>query len=104
MIDTERIFMYRAFRIARGDTTPLANFDQTLYIESSRAHLKDFGQLLDEYRNGRNASLSLLQSLERNDLHALGTASNRHISARAAASIVPGHDIWHMDIIKERYL
>jgi hypothetical protein len=26
------------------------------------------------------------------------------MSAQAAAFVIPGHNIWHMDIINERYL
>ena len=32
--DAERIFTYRALRIARGDQTPLASFEQDDYIKS----------------------------------------------------------------------
>lgn len=104
LIDTERIFSHRAFRIGRGDTTPLAPFDQTRYIESSGADNKTLDQLLAEFEVGRKASLNLLGSLTSEDLCQLGTASGWPLSARAAACVIPGHDIWHIDIIKERYL
>ncbi len=34
IIDTERIFVYRAFRFSRFDTTPLAGFDEDAYIDA----------------------------------------------------------------------
>ena len=104
LIDTERIFSHRAFRIGRGDTTPLANFDQNRYIEPSVADAKPLDQLLSEFEVGRRATLNLLTSFTSVDLCQLGTASGRPLSARAAACVIPGHDIWHIDIIKERYL
>ena len=104
LIDTERVFSHRAFRIGRGDTTPLTGFDQTIYIEPSGADAKTLDQLLEEFEVGRKASLTLLSSFTSVDLCQLGTASGWPLSARAAASVIPGHDIWHMDIIKERYL
>src|ERR1700694_1250669 len=33
--DTERIFAYRALRIARGDLTPLPGFEQDGYVEAA---------------------------------------------------------------------
>ena len=32
IIDTERVFMYRCFRIARHDTTPLADLSKTILL------------------------------------------------------------------------
>jgi uncharacterized damage-inducible protein DinB len=36
IIDTERIFVYRAFRFSRFDTTPLAGFDEDAYIDATQ--------------------------------------------------------------------
>lgn len=38
IIDTERIFSYRALRFARGDKTALAGFDQDFYAVNSNAN------------------------------------------------------------------
>ncbi|MGW9685070.1 DinB family protein [Flagellimonas sp. 2504JD1-5] len=104
LIDTERIFMYRCFRIARNDKTDLAGFDQNIYIEPSAASQKSVEALLEEYTTVRNASISLLKSLSDKDLANTGNANAGTMSARAAAFTIIGHEIWHMDIIKERYL
>ncbi len=104
LIDTERIFMYRCFRIARKDNTPLAGFDQNLYIEPSGADKKSKEDLLNEFLVNRNHSIQLINSLSDECLSFIGNASENDISARAAAFIVLGHDIWHMDVIKEKYL
>lgn len=104
MIDTERVFMYRCFRIGRADITPLAGFDQNQYIEPSGADAKSMEQLLEEYRQTKAYSKSLIHSLSDDNLAQLGNASGYDLSARAAAYMVPGHERWHMDIIKDRYL
>ncbi|MEL7145588.1 MAG: DinB family protein [Bacteroidota bacterium] len=104
LIDTERIFGYRAFRIARRDTTSLAGFDQDIYIQPSGANDKTAEQLLEEYTATRDYTLSLVKSLSADDLAAMGTANGTPLSARAALWILIAHDIWHIDIIKERYL
>lgn len=104
LIDTERIFMYRCFRIARRDTTSLAGFNQEIYIDPSGANDKTRDQLLHEYLTGRNNSIALLKSLSKQDLAFIGDANSGAMSARAAAFTVIGHDRWHMEIIQERYL
>ena len=57
LVDTERIFMYRCFRIARRDTTSLAGFDQAIYNTPSGADVKAFDQVLYEYQVGRAHSI-----------------------------------------------
>lgn len=104
LIDTERIFSYRFFRIGRRDTTSLAGFEQDDYIQPSRANEKSMQELISEFKITRAYSLSILESLRNDDLLFVGKANMSPVSARAAAFIIPGHDIWHMKIIKERYL
>lgn len=104
LIDTERIFMYRCFRIARNDKTELAGFDQDNFIIPSEANSKSKEQILEEFSASRNYSISLLKSLTEKNLALIGNANGGNVSARAGAYIVLGHDIWHTNIIKERYL
>ena len=104
IIDTERIFMYRCLRIARRDKTPLAGFEQDDYVPPSGADSKSIDQLMEEYNATRDQSISIVKSLSEEDLEYIGEASGSRLSARAAAFIILGHEIWHMDIIKERYL
>ncbi len=104
LIDTERIFMYRCFRIARNDKTSLAGFDQNMYIEPSGANNKSIDTLIEEYSIVRENSISLLTSITDDHLMFIGDANGGNMSARVAAFTIIGHEIWHMDIIKERYL
>ena len=104
IIDTERIFMYRLLRIARKDTTPLAGYDQDIYIEPSEANSKSLEELAHEFAVTRLYSINLINSISDENLMNLGTASNTTVSARACAFILLGHSIWHIEIIKERYL
>ena len=104
LIDAERIFQYRCFRIARNDKTALAGFDQNIYIAPSLANSKTMDGLLDEFSILRDSSISLLNSLTDEDLKKIGEANGAAMSARAAAFTITGHEIWHMEIITERYL
>lgn len=104
IIDTERIFMYRCLRVARQDKTPLQGFEQNDYIIPSKANKKSLEFLLEEYRSTRQYSIVLLKSFDDEDLKCIGTASGNVMSARSAAFSAIGHEIWHMNIISERYL
>jgi len=104
LIDTERIFMYRCFRIARNDKTSLAGFDQNIYIEPSKANNKPIKSLIEEFKSVRQSSISFLNSLSDENLKFIGLSNGAPMSARAAAFTIIGHDIWHMDVIKEKYL
>ncbi len=104
LIDTERVFIYRCFRIARRDTTLLAGFNQEIYIPTSGANDKEFNSLMDEFMYTRAQSISILESLSGEDLKFLGNANQGKMSARAAAFVIIGHEIWHMEIIREKYL
>lgn len=104
IIDTERIFMYRCFRISRHDVRPLSGFEENDYIKPSSANKKSLEALLEEYQAVRLNTIILLKSLSENDLKFIGTANGNNLSARAAAFIILGHELWHLKIIKERYL
>ena len=104
IIDTERIFMYRFLRIARNDKTALAGFDQNIYISPSQANSKSLEELIHEFTTTRLYSINLINSISESNLQNIGTASESQISARACAFVLLGHSIWHIEIIKERYL
>ena len=104
IIDTERIFMYRFLRIARKDTIALAGYDQDIYIEPSEANNKTIEELIHEFTVTRLYSINLINSISDENMQNMGTASGSSISARACAFILLGHSIWHLEVIKERYL
>jgi hypothetical protein len=104
MIDTERIFIYRCFRIARHDKTPLIGFEQDDYIVPSRARSKRIEDLKEEFKAVRQNSMVLLKSLTETDLKFIGVVNGNPLSARAAAFNIIGHNMWHIHIINERYL
>ncbi|MBD0831886.1 DinB family protein [Aestuariibaculum sediminum] len=104
IIDTERVFQYRCFCIARRDKTQLPGYDQDTYVKPALANTKTMEDLMDEFVTVRRSFIALLKSLSEDDLKEVGNANGYPISARAAAFIVLGHALWHIDIIKHRYL
>jgi uncharacterized damage-inducible protein DinB len=104
IIDTERIFSYRLLRIGRGDTTPMAGFEQDDYVVNAKSGERSWISLLDEYIAVRQSTLSLIDSFSAKELGRLGTASDHAFSARALVCMMAGHELHHIRIIKERYL
>lgn len=102
--DAERIFAYRLLRIARGDATPLASFDENLYVPNGQFERRSLADIAAEFATVRDATLSLVQSLDAGALARMGTASQKPVSARALAWIIAGHEIHHLAVIRERYL
>ena len=104
IIDTERIFSYRALRIGRGDTTPLQGFEQDDYIITALSGHRPWISLLDEYMAVRQSTFTLFMSFSEADMMRIGSASNHPVSARALLHMIVGHELHHIEIIKERYL
>ena len=102
--DTERIFAYRALRVARNDQTPLPSFDQDPYVAASEAERCDWSELLEEFEHVRRASILLLRHLPQTAWTRTGTASGAPVSVRALAYIMIGHVEHHLDLLRERYL
>lgn len=104
MCDTERVFAYRALRIARGDGTPLASFEQDDYVPTSRANTRTMVDILAEFRVIRSASLALINSFDDDAIARVGTASDRPVSTRALCWIIAGHAAHHVGLTRERYV
>ncbi|MGH9801725.1 MAG: DinB family protein [Blastocatellia bacterium] len=104
VIDTERIMAYRALRIARGDKTALPGFEQDDFVANTDWSARTIADLADEFEAVRKSSLQLFRNFTDTAWKQVGTASENPISARALAYIIAGHELYHMDILRERYL
>lgn len=104
IIDTERIFQYRALRFSRNDKTPLQGFEQDDFIPESNANTKSIENMIEEYKTVRASTISLFASFDDDVLKRIGTASNSPMSVGAIGFITCGHQRHHRDIIRERYL
>lgn len=102
--DAERVFAYRILRIARGDQTPLAGFEQDDYVKVSNASSRKLSDLLEEFNAIRRASIALIRSLDDAAWLRRGTASGKEVSVLAIAFIIAGHTLHHRAIFEEKYL
>ncbi|WP_290698169.1 DinB family protein [Lacinutrix sp.] len=106
LIDSERIFAYRALRFARKDKTPVAGFEQDGYVEQSLANERSMVDLLQEYTLLRKATIILYKTFGSDSeiLKRKGIAGGGEVSVRALGFLIAGHEKHHCDIIRERYL
>ena len=102
--DTERIFAYRMLRIARGDQTPLASFEQNGYIQNGNFSARKLADPLHEFSTVREATISLVRSLDDAAWLRRGTASQKEVSVLALAFVIAGHERHHRILLEERYL
>ena len=102
--DSERIFAYRALRIARGDQTPIEGFDQDAYVEGGWFERVRLAGLAAEFASIRQATLSLLRTFDAEAWTRRGIANKNEVSVRALAWIIAGHERHHRNILAERYL
>ena len=104
VIDAERVFSYRALRIGRGDQTALPGFDQDDYVPQTDSDQRSPSSIIDEYRTVRASTISLFENMPSRGLSYRGTASDMPITPYALGFIIAGHENWHVEILKERYL
>lgn len=104
LIDTERIFCYRALRFARKDKTELPGFDENAYAAASNSNKRTKEDLLKELQVIEQATTLLFKSFDEEQLEASGTANGKEIYVRAIGYIIIGHAMHHNKILSERYL
>ena len=104
MIDAERIFGYRALRLARGDATPLPGFEENEYARTAGSDARPMADLIEELRVVRDGTVRMFQSLPVDAWMRRGVVNGREVSVRALAYIMAGHVRHHLGVLRERYL
>lgn len=102
--DTERVFVYRVLRIARGDQTPLSGFEQDDYVKEGKFSTRTLEDLLDEFSAVRFSTTTLLHSLPDYAWTRRGTANQKEVTVTALGFIIAGHERHHRAILEQRYL
>lgn len=104
IIDTERIFQYRALRFARQDKTMLPGFSENDYVSYSHAKDRSIASLMLEFKAVRMSTVALFETFNDDTLLQLGSSGGNTMSVRGAGYLILGHQTHHVNIVKERYL
>lgn len=102
--DNERIMSYRALRTARGDRTPLAGYDENLLVSNASFDDMPLTAIVEDYAAVRRATLTLLNGVADEAWTRTGVVSGNEASARAWIYILAGHELHHLNVIRDRYL
>ena len=103
LADTERIFSYRLFRLARGDATPQAGFAEGEYVAAAAYDAWPLQEILSDFALARAGTLSVLRRVKEGEWKRVGVANGREVSVRALAHITAGHVEHHLAVLRERY-
>ena len=104
IVDTERIFSYRALRFARQDQTPLPGYEQDEYIRGAAFDACPLAELAEELSAVRRSNIFLFRHLDEAAWMRQGTADGKPFTVRALAYIIAGHELHHREILRSRYL
>jgi len=104
LIDSERVFAYRAMCFARGEKSSLPGFDENAYAERATAEHRSLIAMKEELRALRKATITLYNSFTREDLAESGIAFGYRVTVNAMGYIMAGHIYHHQRIYEERYL
>lgn len=104
IIETERVFSYRALAFSRRDPNPLPSMEQDDYVKYSNYNSRKMSNLANEYLAVRVSSIHLFQNMTKEMLSLNGTASGVEFTVRSLPFIIAGHQLHHEEVIRERYL
>jgi hypothetical protein len=103
VIDAERVFSYRALRIARNDKTPLAGFEQDDYVKYGPFGSCTLAGLVEEFAVVRKATVLMFRALDEAAWIRRGRASNNEVTVLALAYMIAGHELHHRRIFQQNY-
>jgi uncharacterized damage-inducible protein DinB len=104
LIDSERIFSYRALRFARNDETALPGYEQDDYISNGSFDDTALEDLAAEFASVRQATVLLFKHLSQDAWTRRGSANESEVSVRGLAHIIAGHELHHRNILRDKYL
>src|ERR1035437_7074302 len=96
VIDTERIFSYRAHHVARNDAVVLPGFEQDDYVAAGSFNERTLKSLIDEFRIVRQSTNALFQNLPEQAWMRQGNANKYSVTVRGVAFLAAGHELHHV--------
>jgi hypothetical protein len=101
--DVERVFAYRALRIARADPVMWTGVEFENYAAAANFRDRPLGNVVAELRAVRAASISLLRGLDDAAWQRRGPPDWTLRSVRAIAHTIAGHELHHLADIRRQH-
>lgn len=103
LIDTERIFCYRALAFSRNEPNKMLSYDEDLYAKQADANRRTIEDLMEEFMLVRQSTIQLFRSFSPEMLQKSGEGFKGPYSVAAIGFMTPGHQRWHLKVLEERY-
>ena len=100
--DAERVFGYRAMRIAAGDTTELPSWDENQYAAARFGLGGTLSMLIEEWGLLRRTNFILLRRIEPAAWDRQARANGVTVTVRAIAWLMAAHLQHHLRIVEKR--
>ena len=104
LIDTERVFVYRALRYSRKDKSSLLSYDENMFVANYEINKRNYGNLVNEFSLLRRSTILMFQNFDEEILDREGKVGENIFTVRALGYICSGHVSHHLKVIRERYL
>ena len=104
LIDFERVFAFRILSFIRADRIALPGFNQDFWMMEVDVSNRTIKDLLKEWKVVRDNTIYLLKQSSEKQSAFMGTASGWKVTPRALFFIIIGHQIHHMNVLKESYI
>lgn len=103
LVDTERVFVFRALWIARGEPNEQPGMDEDVWGVNSNAGQRRLDELWREHHVARTDHLRLLRSFDVAARARRGRANGAELAAAAVPWLIAGHERHHLAVLRERY-
>lgn len=101
--DKERILCAGTLRFVRNEEDHVIRFDGKMFADNVNADKKPIERIIKELIMVRKATYSLFRTFDENDFNKTGMKGEYHISVLAMGYNIIGHQIHHLNIIKDKY-
>lgn len=105
IIDSERVFAYRALVCIRmDDTIIIPSMDENLYAENRDVSTVELASLIEEFEYARKNTIKLYEGVSEECYNFKAKSEGGDITSKALGFAIIGHTIHHKNVIEERYL
>ena len=103
LIDTNRIFTYRALAGSRGEKAKLPSFEEDDYATAALANNRTLESLVTELRHTYESLYLLYESIPVSGMARACQGFKGEYGVITVPFIMAGHLRWHIHILEERY-
>ena len=104
LIDAERVFAMRALYFARKDPAVMPGFEQDDWVNAADFGAQSLSELINEFEYVRRSNLYLFKHLAPEAWLRRGIANQWEFTVRSFPYAMVGHERYHLEMLRTRYL